>query len=77
MGHITLSDGLAAVSVFIRPLTKNDPLGPHESYPQQGAINIYARTVGKNVVTTIGEVPRVTVVQIGNSVKNYKIKWTK
>jgi sigma-E factor negative regulatory protein RseB len=76
VGHITLSDGLAAVSVFIRPITKDDPLGPHESYPQQGAINIYARTVGKNVVTTIGEVPRVTVVQIGNSVKTYKIKWT-
>ena len=77
VGHITLSDGLAAVSVFIRPITKNDPLGPHESYPQQGAINIYARTVGKNVVTTIGEVPRVTVVQIGNSVKTYKVKWKK
>jgi len=33
--------------------------------------------VGKNVVTTIGEVPRVTVVQIGNSVKTYKVKWKK
>lgn len=74
VGHITLSDGLAAISVFIRPVTKEDPLGPHESYPQQGAISIYARTVGKNVVTTIGEVPRATVIQIGNSVKTYKVK---
>ena len=75
VGHITLSDGLAAVSVFIKPVTKNDPLEAHESYPQQGAMNIYTRTVGDNVVTTIGEVPPATVMQIGNSVKNYKVKW--
>lgn len=76
VGHITLSDGLAAVSVFIKPVTKNDPLDARESYPRQGAINIYTRTVGDNVVTTIGEVPPATVMQIGNSVKNYKVKWT-
>jgi sigma-E factor negative regulatory protein RseB len=76
VGHITLSDGLAAVSVFIRPVTKNDPLEARESYPQQGAINIYTRKVGENMVTTIGEVPPATVMQIGNSVKNYKVKWT-
>ena len=76
VGHITLSDGLAAVSVFIKPATKNDPLEVHESYPRQGAINIYTRKVGGNVVTTIGEVPPATVMQIGNSVKNYKVKWT-
>jgi len=76
VGHITLSDGLAAVSVFIKPVTKDDPLKARESYPRQGAINIYTRTVGDNVVTTIGEVPPATVMQIGNSVKNYKVKWT-
>ncbi|MEE8327366.1 MAG: MucB/RseB C-terminal domain-containing protein [Nitrosomonadaceae bacterium] len=76
VGHITLSDGLAAVSVFIKPVTKNEPLDARESYPRQGAINIYTRTVGDNVVTTIGEVPPATVMQIGNSVKNYKVKWT-
>jgi sigma-E factor negative regulatory protein RseB len=77
VGHITLSDGLAAVSVFIKPVTKNDsPESLETSYPRQGAINIYTRTVGDNVVTTIGEVPSETVMQIGNSVKNYKVKWT-
>jgi sigma-E factor negative regulatory protein RseB len=76
VGHITLSDGIAAVSVFIKPATKNDPLESRESYPGQGAINIYTRTVGDNVVTTIGEVPSATVMQIGNSVKNYKVNWT-
>ena len=75
VGHITLSDGLASVSVFIRPVTQNEPLEAHEFYPPQGAINIYNRTVGDNVVTIIGEVPPVTVMQIGNSVKNYKVKW--
>jgi negative regulator of sigma E activity len=27
------------------------------------------------MVTTIGEVPPATVIQIGNSVVNYKVKW--
>ena len=76
VGHITLSDGIAAVSVFIKPVTKNDSLKSREYYPGQGAINIYTRTVGDNVVTTIGEVPSATVMQIGNSVKNYKVNWT-
>tara|TARA_Y100001936_G_scaffold253847_1_gene321588 strand:+ start:6170 stop:7237 length:1068 start_codon:yes stop_codon:yes gene_type:complete len=75
VGHITLSDGLASVSVFIRPATQNDPIENHEFYPPQGAINIYIRTVDDNVVTTIGEVPQATVMQIGNSVKTYKVKW--
>lgn len=76
VGHITLSDGLATVSVFIKPVTKNDSLRAQEFYPQQGAINIYTRTVGDNVITTMGEVPSETVMQIGDSVRNYKVKWT-
>lgn len=76
VSHITLSDGLAAVSVFIEPVAKSDSSVVQESLPRQGAINVYTRTLGDNVVTTIGEVPPVTVMQIGNSVKTYKVKWT-
>ncbi len=74
VGHIGLSDGLATVSVFIEPAEESDSQPVQKSFPRQGAINIYTRTVGGNRVTTIGEVPPVTVMQIGNSVVNYKVK---
>ena len=74
VGHIALSDGLAAVSVFIEPAEESDFQPVLRSFPHQGAINIYTRTVGRNMVTTIGEVPPITVMQIGNSVVNYKVK---
>lgn len=77
VGHISLSDGLAAVSVFIEPADKSGSQPIRKSFPRQGAINIYTRTVGGNMVTTIGEVPPATVMQIGNSVVNHKVNWTK
>jgi sigma-E factor negative regulatory protein RseB len=72
--HIALSDGLAAVSVFIEPMEKNSPPPAQGLFPGYGAINIYARIVADNMVTTVGEVPPATVMQIGNSVINYKVK---
>ncbi len=74
IGHIALSDGLAAVSVFIEPMEKNSPPPAQGLFPGYGAINIYARIVADNMVTTVGEVPPATVMQIGNSVINYKVK---
>jgi sigma-E factor negative regulatory protein RseB len=68
VGHIALSDGLAAVSVFIEPVSKDLPPPNDGLYHSRGAINIYSRTVADNVVTTVGEVPPGTVMQIGNSV---------
>ncbi|MGH8763024.1 MAG: MucB/RseB C-terminal domain-containing protein [Nitrosospira sp.] len=74
VSHIALSDGLAAVSVFIEPVSKHS-FPPVEGFSSsQGAINIYTRTVADNVVTTVGEVPPATVMQIGNSVISHKIK---
>ncbi|SCX89478.1 sigma E regulatory protein, MucB/RseB [Nitrosospira sp. Nl5] len=74
VSHIALSDGLAAVSVFIEPLSKHS-FPPIDGFsPSQGAINIYIRTVADNVVTTVGEVPPATVMQIGNSVISHKVK---
>ncbi len=74
VSHIALSDGLAAVSVFIEPVEEGNSHPVQRFFPSQGAINIYTRTVGGNMVTTIGEVPPATVMQIGNSVVNYKVK---
>ena len=70
VSHIALSDGLAAVSVFIEPMAKNISPATHAQglSPSQGAINIYTRTVAGNLVTVVGEAPSATVMQIGNSV---------
>lgn len=74
VGHIALSDGLAAVSVFIEPVEKNSVPPVQGLSPGYGAINIYTRIVADNMVTTVGEIPPAAVIQIGNSVINYKIK---
>ncbi|MDQ3185503.1 MAG: MucB/RseB C-terminal domain-containing protein [Pseudomonadota bacterium] len=74
VSHIALSDGLAAVSVFIEPVSKHS-FPPIEGFsPSQGAMSIYTRTVGDTIVTTVGEVPPDTVMQIGNSVVSHKVK---
>ncbi len=63
--HMVYSDGMAAVSIFIESMP-----GPavNEGLSRQGAINIYRRIVGGNLVTVLGETPAITVMQIGNSV---------
>jgi len=68
VAHIALSDGLAAVSVFIEPISGGASSPTEGLYHSRGAINIYTRTLGDNTVTAIGEVPPATVMQIGNSV---------
>lgn len=74
VGHIALSDGVAAVSVFIEPVEKHSSPTAQGLSPGYGAINIYTRTVADNMITTVGEVPPETVMQIGNSVVNSKAK---
>ncbi len=66
--HITLSDGLATVSIFVEPIIKDGPLPVPGSFTSRGAINIYVRTLGDNKITTVGEVPVETIKLIGNSV---------
>lgn len=64
--HLVFSDGLATVSVFIEPVASGAK--PVQGVTRQGIINIYTRTVADHQVTVVGEVPAVTVIQIGNSV---------
>lgn len=67
--HIALTDGLATVSVFIEPILEDTFLPPAPGfYSNQGAINIYVRTIADNKITTVGEVPVATVKAIGNAV---------
>ncbi|MEO6824404.1 MAG: MucB/RseB C-terminal domain-containing protein [Nitrosospira sp.] len=74
VSHIALSDGLAAVSVFIEPASGQISPPVEGLYHSRGAINIYTRIVTDNIVTTVGEVPPATVMQIGDSVVSHKVK---
>ncbi|HVY05109.1 MAG TPA: MucB/RseB C-terminal domain-containing protein [Burkholderiales bacterium] len=64
--HMVYSDGLAAVSVFIEPAASRSRV--NEGLSQQGAINIFTRTIDDQVVTVLGEAPATTVMQIANSI---------
>lgn len=66
VSQIVLSDGLAAVSIFIEPMPSAQP---PESVSHQGAVNIYKKAHGNHVVTVLGEAPQNTIRQIANSLE--------
>lgn len=70
VSHLVFSDGLAAVSVFIEAATRGG--APNQGAFQQGAINVYTRQTGEQMITVLGEAPAATVAQIGNSVAPVK-----
>jgi sigma-E factor negative regulatory protein RseB len=68
VGQIVVSDGLAAVSVFV------EPLGARTGQPQvglarHGALNVYVRKLDNHLVTVVGEVPAESVRQIAHNVE--------
>jgi sigma-E factor negative regulatory protein RseB len=65
--HIVLSDGLAAISVFIEPVSARNKAMADGRLIQQGATHIFSRVVGDQRVTVLGETPAHTVMQIANS----------
>jgi sigma-E factor negative regulatory protein RseB len=71
VGHIVLSDGLAAISVFIEPATSKRP-APHAGLARQGAINVYIRPVGNYWVTAVGEAPAESVKYVADAVEYHK-----
>jgi sigma-E factor negative regulatory protein RseB len=66
VAHLVYSDGLAAVSVFIEPLSSSSR--PADGLSHQGAVTIYTKSLPDQLVTVLGETPAATVVQIGDSV---------
>ena len=56
MLHWVFSDGLAAFSVFISPLTAAQPEG-EESFRTLGALSIAKRVVGGHQIVVMGDVP--------------------
>jgi sigma-E factor negative regulatory protein RseB len=71
VGHIVLSDGLSAISVFIEPATNKRPV-PHAGLARQGAINVYTRPVGNYWITVVGEAPAESVKYVANAVEYHK-----
>ena len=71
VGHVVFSDGLAAVSVFIEPLTNKTSLPP-AGLSHQGSINIFSRQVASHLVTVVGEAPGESVKQLAESVEYRK-----
>jgi sigma-E factor negative regulatory protein RseB len=67
ISQIVLSDGLAAVSIFIEPMPRVPPT--QSALSHQGAVNIYKRAYGNHVVTVLGEAPPATIMQIANSIE--------
>lgn len=64
--HMVVSDGFAAVSVFIiKPRELNRV---HEGRSRHGAINAFSRGFNDHQITVLGEVPNATVEMIGTSI---------
>jgi len=71
VGHIVLSDGLAAVSVFIQP-AKSKQAALQPGLVRRGAINVYMRPVGDHWITVVGEAPPESVKYIADAVEYRK-----
>jgi sigma-E factor negative regulatory protein RseB len=64
--QLALSDGFAAMSVFIEPVTGRPPSG--EATSVDGLLSVFARPMGEYLVTVLGEVPPAAAQQVGRSV---------
>jgi sigma-E factor negative regulatory protein RseB len=66
--HYVFSDGLAAISVFIEPLSEKQSVSKSGTYTT-GAISVYKRIVGKFLLTLVGEVPMRTLRKLGDGIE--------
>src|SRR5262249_4304541 len=66
VGHIVLSDGRTAISVFIEPL--REPV-PAPGLVRRGATSIYTRQLGSYRITVVGEAPPESVKYVADAVE--------
>jgi len=57
VSQLVLSDGLAAISVFIEPMDPAHDAVPPKGAVHKGAMNIFGTRIGDHWLTAIGEVP--------------------
>lgn len=67
VGQVVFSDGLASVSVFLEPLREG--VQAHEGPTNQGAVNVYRRRIGDQLVTVLGEAPPACVARIAQAIE--------
>ena len=67
VGQVVFSDGLASVSVFLEAL--RDGAQAHEGPTNQGAVNVYRRRIGDQLVTVLGEAPPACVARIAQAIE--------
>jgi len=68
VGQMVYSDGLAAVSVFIEPMSgRAETVRPGPS--SLGAFQIYTRQVANHIVTVVGEAPPASVQRFARAVE--------
>ncbi|MFM9969697.1 MAG: MucB/RseB C-terminal domain-containing protein [Burkholderiales bacterium] len=66
VGHMVLSDGLAAISVFIEASAQRSP---NPELSRQGAINVFVRQIGAHRITVVGEAPAESVRYVGRAIE--------
>ena len=65
--HMVFSDGLAGISIFIEAADEDEE-NINTGLSSKGAMHVYSKLSGDNLVTVVGEVPPRTVMQIADSV---------
>jgi len=65
--HMMFTDGLASVSVYVEEPDKKEK--PFNGTSRMGAVNAFGKVIAGHQVTVVGEVPKATVMMIGESVR--------
>jgi len=65
--HLMYTDGLASVSVYIESLSKAEK--PFKGVSRMGGVNAFGTMIEGHQVTVVGEVPKSTVMLIGEAVR--------
>ncbi len=66
--QLVFTDGLAAISVFVDPQA-NDAPQPAVGQFTAGALNVYKRMLGRNLVVLIGDVPASALKKFGDGIE--------
>jgi len=69
MSHVTISDGMASVSVYVEYTMDSSIDSSAEGLSTMGAVNAFTKMVDEAMVTVVGEVPAAVVETISNAVR--------
>ncbi|ANY15484.1 MucB/RseB C-terminal domain-containing protein [Bordetella pseudohinzii] len=77
VSQVVLSDGLAAISVFIEPYDGSRHQHPPAGLVQRGAINIYGTRIADYWMTVLGEVPAATLESLAQATEYVPVSSSK